>query len=115
MYWIPKTQVTDDPYFEPIDVEVDFTKYNDVLSKYGKKLYQHQEGGVKFLLSRNGCILADDMGLGKMELVDNKVFTPTGRCRIGDLKIGSKIIGSNGLPINVTYHIDDVLKICKEK
>lgn len=65
MYWIPKTQVTDDPYFEEIKIDVDFTKYNEVLSKSGKKLYQHQEDGVKFLLSRNGCILADDMGLGK--------------------------------------------------
>lgn len=65
MYWIPKTQVTDDPYFEPINVDVDFTKYNDVLAKQGKKLYKHQEEGIKFLLSRNGCILADDMGLGK--------------------------------------------------
>ncbi len=26
MYWLPKTQVTDDPYFEPISVDVDFTK-----------------------------------------------------------------------------------------
>ncbi len=65
MYWIPKTQVTDDPYFEKIDVNVDFEKYNKVLSKFGKKLYKHQEDGIKFLLSRNGCILADDMGLGK--------------------------------------------------
>lgn len=65
MYWIPKTQVTDDPYFEKTDVNVDFEKYNKILSKYGKKLYKHQEEGIKFLLSRNGCILADDMGLGK--------------------------------------------------
>lgn len=65
MYWLPKTQVTDDPYFEPINVEVDFEKYNKVLAKQGKKLYKHQEEGIKFLLSRNGCILADDMGLGK--------------------------------------------------
>jgi len=65
MYWLPKTQVTDDPYFEPISVDVDFTKYNKILSKYGKSLYKHQEEGIKFLLSRNGCILADDMGLGK--------------------------------------------------
>ena len=65
MYWLPKTQVTDDPYFEPINVDVDFTKYNEILSKYGKSLYKHQEEGIKFLLSRNGCILADDMGLGK--------------------------------------------------
>lgn len=65
MYWLPKTQLNDDPYFEPINIDVDFTKYNDVLAKTGKKLYQHQEEGIKFLLSRNGCILADDMGLGK--------------------------------------------------
>jgi SWI/SNF-related matrix-associated actin-dependent regulator 1 of chromatin subfamily A len=65
MYWVPKTQVNDDPYFEPIDIEVDFNPYNEVLAQQGKKLYQHQEEGVKFLLSRNGCILADDMGLGK--------------------------------------------------
>jgi len=65
MYWIPKTQVTDDPYFEPIKVSVDFEKYNKVLAKQNKKLYKHQEDGIKFLLSRNGCILADDMGLGK--------------------------------------------------
>ena len=65
MYWLPKTQVTDDPYFEEIHVDVDFTKYNEILSKFGKTLYKHQEDGIKFLLSRNGCILADDMGLGK--------------------------------------------------
>ena len=65
MYWLPKTQVTDDPYFESIDIDVDFSKYNEVLSHDGKKLYQHQEEGIKFLLSRKGCILADDMGLGK--------------------------------------------------
>jgi SWI/SNF-related matrix-associated actin-dependent regulator 1 of chromatin subfamily A len=65
MYWIPKTQVNDDPYFEKVNVDVDLTKYNEILSKYGKTLYKHQEDGIKFLLSRNGCILADDMGLGK--------------------------------------------------
>lgn len=65
MYWLPKTQVTDDPYFEAIKVEVDFDKYDKILAKQDKKLYHHQKEGVKFLLSRNGCILADDMGLGK--------------------------------------------------
>lgn len=65
MYWLPKTQVLDDPYYEKIDIEVNFDKYNDILKKSGKQLYQHQEEGIKFLLSRNGSILADDMGLGK--------------------------------------------------
>ena len=65
MYWLPKTQVLDDPYYEKIDIEVNFDKYNDILKKSGKQLYKHQEEGIKFLLSRNGSILADDMGLGK--------------------------------------------------
>lgn len=67
MYWLPKTQVTDDPYFEDIKVDVDFEKYDKILAAQEppKKLYQHQKDGIKFLLSRNGCILADDMGLGK--------------------------------------------------
>jgi SNF2 family DNA or RNA helicase len=64
MYWLPKTQVMDDPYFEEVDVEVDFDKYKE-MDKKGRTPFAHQETGIKFLLSRNGCILADDMGLGK--------------------------------------------------
>lgn len=65
MYWLPKTQVLDDPYFEEINIEVDFDKYDNILAKSNKKLYSHQKDGIKFLLSRNSSILADDMGLGK--------------------------------------------------
>lgn len=101
MYFLPKTQVLDDPYFEEINVDVNFDPYNKILEKFDKSLYQHQETGVKFLIPRNGAILADDMGLGKMEFVDNKLFTPTGRKRIGDIKTGDQVIGSNGLPCNV--------------
>lgn len=101
MYWLPKTQVTDDPYFEEINIDVDFTPYNNTLAKQNKKLYNHQEEGVKFLLSRNGCILADDMGLGKLEVTSNQVFTPNGRRKIGNLKVGDQIIGSNGKACNI--------------
>ena len=102
MYWLPKTQLTDDPYFEPSNIEVDFNLYNEVLSEYGKKLYQHQEEGVKFLLSRNGCILADDMGLGKAWLSSTYIYTPKNKVKIGTLKVGDKVIGSDGNPCNVT-------------
>jgi SNF2 family DNA or RNA helicase len=64
MYFLPKTQVYDDPYFEPINVDVDFSKYNDILSQNNKKLYQHQEDGIKFYCLES-AILGDDMGLGK--------------------------------------------------
>jgi hypothetical protein len=101
MFWLPKTQVIDDPYFEDINIDVDFDKYNNILSNYGKKLYKHQETGIKFLLSRNGCILADDMGLGKGLITSTLAITPTGTKRFGDLKVGDKIIGSNGNPCNI--------------
>ena len=71
MYFLPKTQVIDDPYFEESDVDVDFEKY-EKLDQFinhdgtiGRKVLDHQKCGIKFLLSRDGAILADDMGLGK--------------------------------------------------
>lgn len=64
LYWIPKTQVLDDPYFVEKEVEVDFEKYQNLDSE-NRYPYEHQISGIKFLLSRNRCILADDMGLGK--------------------------------------------------
>ena len=95
MYFIPKTQVIDDPYFEDTNIDIDFEKYVE-LDEWNRNPYNHQRQGVEFLLSRNKCILADDMGLGKAESVDNLVFTPTGRQKIGDLKPGDYVIGSNG-------------------
>ena len=64
MYWLAKTQVITDIYFDNIDVEVDFDKY-EKMDKLNRKLYDHQKSGIKFLLSRSGCILGDDMGLAK--------------------------------------------------
>lgn len=71
MYFLPKTQVMDDPYFQESDIEVDFEKYEKLdqfvnsEGKVGRTILEHQKSGIKFLLSRNGAILADDMGLGK--------------------------------------------------
>lgn len=65
MYWLPKTQIIGDIFFETVNIEVDFIKYNDILSNNDRKLYNYQEDGVKFLLSRPRSILGDQMGLGK--------------------------------------------------
>jgi len=43
----------------------------------------------------------DPVSEGKAEHVDNMLYTPTGRKRIGDIQIGDQVIGSNGQPINV--------------
>lgn len=66
LYWLPKTMVLDDPYFEDIDIEVDFEKYNKILlPQKGFQILPHQEKGIKFLLTRKGAILADEMGVAK--------------------------------------------------
>jgi SWI/SNF-related matrix-associated actin-dependent regulator 1 of chromatin subfamily A len=66
MCFIPKKALLDDLRAEDFNnFKIDFSKYNDILSKFGKKLYGHQESAVKFLLSRKKCLLADSMGLGK--------------------------------------------------
>ena len=71
MYFLPKTQVLEDPYFQDYDIDVDFEKY-EKLDQFvnwdgsvGRKVLDHQKKGIKFLLTRDGAILADDMGLGK--------------------------------------------------
>ena len=71
MYFIPKSQILDDFLFEEKEVDVDFEKYTKLDTfvlgdgTVGRTPYEHQITGIKFLLSRDGCLLADDMGLGK--------------------------------------------------
>jgi len=103
-YFIPKTQLLDDPYFTIPEIDVDFEKYEKIDSfvnmdgTVGRKIFDLQKEGVKFLLTRNGAILADGMGSGKAEFVENRVFTPKGRKKIGELKPGDYVIGSDGKP-----------------
>jgi len=55
----------------------------------------------------------DPIGEGKAEHVDNMLYTPTGRKRIGDIQIGDQVIGSNGGAINVIgVYPQGVKKMC---
>jgi hypothetical protein len=107
MYFIPKTQVLDDPFYKEVDIDVDFTKYIE-LDQFqlkdgtiGRTPYEHQINGVKFLLTNKGCLLADDMGLGKCLSINQLVYTPKGLEVISNLKVGDYVIGSNGLKTKV--------------
>jgi hypothetical protein len=56
----------------------------------------------------------DPVSEGKAEHVDNMLYTPKGRKRIGDIQIGDQVIGSNGYPINVTgVYPQGIKKLCK--
>lgn len=70
-------------------------------TKYDRQPLPHQILAIEKLITNSKFILADDMGLAKMEFVDNKLFTPNGRVRIGDIRVGNEVIGSDGTPYKV--------------
>ena len=49
------------------NIKIDFNKYDNITTAKNpeRKLREHQKTAVKFLVSRNKCVLADGMGLGK--------------------------------------------------
>lgn len=108
LYFVPKTQVNSDLFDDGLeDIDVDFIKYKEMDhfmlgdGTVGRTAYKHQEDGIKFLLSKKKCILADDMGLGKVIADDVPVLTPDGWVPHGSLKPGDYVIGSNGEPTKV--------------
>ena len=82
-------------------LEVDFDKYDKLTEKYGRKLKEHQKTAVKFLVANKKCILADSMGLGKLQPLSSLIATPEGFKTMGEINIGDKVFGSNGKPCNV--------------
>lgn len=47
-------------------------------------------------------IIADDMGLGKAQPLDARILTPDGWRRMGEIKVGDLVTGSDGKPTRVT-------------
>lgn len=56
---------------------------------------------ARSMLIGRGSILGDDVGLGKAQPLDAKVLTPGGWTTMGELRVGSRVIGSSGKPIRV--------------
>lgn len=66
--FIPKQSILNNFLIEDYNnIQVDFDRYDklSMMKNPEHRLKSHQKEGVKFLLSRKKCILADDMGLGK--------------------------------------------------
>lgn len=56
----------------------------------------------------------DPVGEGKAEYINNLLYTPKGKKRIGDIKLGDQVIGSNGKAINITgVYPQGIKKMCK--
>ena len=85
------------------NIQVDFDRY-DMLSSSknpNRKIKPHQKEAVQFLLSRKKCILADDMGLGKMEPISSVIPTPNGFKKMGDLKKGDYVFDMHGESVEI--------------
>lgn len=82
------------------DYPVDFERYDRLSTQKdpNRKLKMHQKEGVKFLLSRKKCVLADDMGYGKMEPLTADIPTPEGFKKMGELNVGDYVFGEDGKP-----------------
>ena len=97
--FVPKDAILTDFLSEPWENKlIDFNVYNE---RSGRCLYPHQEDAVKFLTTKKKAILADVMGFGKMEAVSSLIPTPSGYKRMGDIKVGDKVFGSDGKEHNV--------------
>jgi SNF2-related domain/LAGLIDADG-like domain/Helicase conserved C-terminal domain len=68
-----------------------------------RDIRKYQAEGANFILTHGeeGCLLADDMGLGKEQPIDEPVLTPTGWQPIGELRVGDFVIGRDGKPTKV--------------
>lgn len=75
----------------------------DIPTPEGLDFFDFQKKGITIAMeSEGGCLIADDMGLGKAQPLDAKILTPTGWMRMGDIKAGQMVIGSDGQATEVT-------------
>ncbi len=85
-------------------LEEEYKQYSDQVHsvlKEGVELYPHQITGSIFLDKVINALISHEMGLGKCNPIDSKLLTADGWIRMGDVKIGDYVIGSDGKPTKV--------------
>lgn len=92
-FWLPKQAIIKTEKIEK--VVIDYSKYVE------RPPLEHQKEAIEKLVGSKRFILADDMGVGKAWESNTYIFTPKGKVKIGSLKIGDEVIGSNGKPTKV--------------
>ena len=65
-------------------------------------LFPFQNDLTRWSIRKGRCALFADTGLGKALSVDTPVLTPSGYRLMGELRIGDRVIGSDGKPHDVT-------------
>lgn len=73
----------------------------ELFARTGNRIFPYQRTGIVWLMRMYGALLADEMGTGKASSSDEPVLTPAGWKRIGDVRVGDEVIGSDGRPTRV--------------
>lgn len=68
---------------------------------FKKEPYPYQNAGIQFGNKAKKILIADEMGLGKDQNVNELALTPYGWRKMGSLKVGDEVIGSNGKPTKI--------------
>ncbi len=69
----------------------------------GWNFHEYQRKAINFAADHAPRALwAEEMGLGKGGVITEKILTPSGWVRYGDIRVGDRAIGSDGLPTRVT-------------
>jgi superfamily II DNA or RNA helicase len=74
----------------------------ELMVPWASQLFPFQRAGVDFAIKYPAYINADDMGLGKGGTVDSRILTPEGWTTYGEVRVGDRVIGSDGRPTEVT-------------
>jgi hypothetical protein len=61
-----------------------------------------QEQAIDIMLGTDNCFLTGAGGVGKAQPLTSKILTPSGWTTMGELSVGSKVVGRDGKPHNVT-------------
>ncbi|MFW5847369.1 MAG: SNF2-related protein [bacterium] len=92
--WLEYKNQLDNNYKDHIDV----THKN---LKEGIKLFPHQVSAAMFTNKVRNVLISHEMGLGKANPIDSNILTPNGWVKMGNIKVGDKVIGSDGKPKRV--------------
>lgn len=72
----------------------------------GLSYLDFQNTSISYALMRRKTLIADEPGLGKGHPLTTRILTPEGHKAIGEIKLGDRVIGSNGAPVEVTGVFD---------
>jgi len=93
-HWVKFKQELEEKY-------VEYSEKLHALLKEGIKLYPHQIVASMFMNVTRNTLISHEMGLGKAQDLDSELVTPNGMVRMGDIKVGDNVIGSDGKPKKV--------------